>query len=484
MAGQPVAWPVSFQVDPAEPDVEQQLIGTDPDGDTLTYEFLDNPSGTGYTNAAVDPQSGILSLTIAAGFTGEIRLHYRVTDGQLFSAPATIQIIVEASEDRGLGLNFVDARTYAAYEGVLPNSPVDLPSRVDLSEHFPIPGDQGGQGSCTAWATAYALKSYYEKLENGWTLDTDRHLFSPAFVYNQINGGVDQGSHIPPALELIARQGVATLETMPYRGGQCRDDRLSWNSSLCRERFERDHTTQPSDAAKREATEFSGGRGPFSVARTVGHVKNRLSDRQPVVIGMEACPELINLKGRNSVLTRFCGCYRCGHAVTIVGYDDNRYGGAFKVMNSWHRTWGSDGFFWLPYHLFEQPGVREAWTLVDAENPTPIDPDPRPRPQDDLPNLQVQSWDATYDPRPQGQGRLQYRVVNTGTGIAPRGADVNLILSENQRITSADHFVIWETIPFDLRPGGAAFREETNELVFSFRDDLPGGYLLDGGLGG
>lgn len=31
---------------------------------------------------------------------------------------------------------------------------------VDLSSKFPGPGSQGDQGSCTAWAVGYALKSF------------------------------------------------------------------------------------------------------------------------------------------------------------------------------------------------------------------------------------------------------------------------------------------------------------------------------------
>ena len=38
-------------------------------------------------------------------------------------------------------------------------------SSVDLSSQFPTPKSQGGQGSCTAWATTYALKSHQEYVE-------------------------------------------------------------------------------------------------------------------------------------------------------------------------------------------------------------------------------------------------------------------------------------------------------------------------------
>ena len=49
------------------------------------------------------------------------------------------------------------------------------------------------------------------------------------------------------------------------------------------------------------------------------------------------------------------------------------------------------------------------------------------------------------------------------------------MLSENQRITSADTFVVWETIPIDLQPGGAVSRDQGNELGFSFPDGIAEG---------
>lgn len=47
-----------------------------------------------------------------------------------------------------------------------------------------------------------------------------------------------------------------------------------------------------------------------------------------------------------------------GDAMIIVGYDDAGYGkydgaGAFKVRNSWGKTWGDEGFWNLPYSIVD-----------------------------------------------------------------------------------------------------------------------------------
>ena len=42
------------------------------------------------------------------------------------------------------------------------------------------------------------------------------HIFSPSFIYNQINNGVDKGSSYLEALNLLKDQGVCTWSSMPY----------------------------------------------------------------------------------------------------------------------------------------------------------------------------------------------------------------------------------------------------------------------------
>lgn len=91
-----------------------------------------------------------------------------------------------------------------------------LPSSVDLTDLFPSPGDQGSQNSCAAWAVGYALVSYQQNIKRGWTKDTDEHLFSPSYIYNQINGGVDGGSTISDCLDVVTQQGICTLSYFSY----------------------------------------------------------------------------------------------------------------------------------------------------------------------------------------------------------------------------------------------------------------------------
>ena len=43
-----------------------------------------------------------------------------------------------------------------------------------------------------------------------------------------------------------------------------------------------------------------------------------------------------------------------GHAMCVVGYDNYKYGGSFRVVNSWGKDYGDNGFLWIRYNDFKK----------------------------------------------------------------------------------------------------------------------------------
>ncbi|GAB4267026.1 MAG: hypothetical protein Kow0065_17700 [Methylomicrobium sp.] len=457
----PSAQNISVRSNLTTPYLEIELIGVDADNDTLTY-VLDIPfEGTGYRAAFVEPNTNRLFVALRNDGVDSIRLPYRVSDGALFSNQAAVTITIGDISEGGLGSADIPPEIYsrlalAYFDGErfgsnLRDTPV-LPSSIDLSGNFPIPGNQGGQGSCVGWATAYALKSFQEKVEEQWDF-TQATTFSPAWIYNQINGGQDAGSRIDHALELIIAKGAATWRAMPYN--------------------ENDFLSRPSAAAVSEALSFKGAE--YRSINGIQQFKAALANKQPVVIGMKVYDSFNQLSGSDSVYSTLSGNYQGGHAVTIVGYDDNRYGGAFKVINSWGIGWGDNGFFWMPYNKVSET-IMVSYVLTDRPNGNiPVPDVPVVPVREDLPNLQVASWSANYTPQSGGTGELLYEVINSGSASAPSGADVNLMLSSDDRIDSSDWYVVYEEIPVDLQPGGSTVRNANNPLQFTFPETLPAG---------
>ena len=183
--------------------------------------MLDGPSsGPGFRHAFVEPDSGRLFAELNPGDRDRVEIPYKVTDGTQYSERARVIVTIEATPSGGTRRSCAGPiNDYATIE-IESFATSRLPPSVDLSGNFPAPGSQGLQGSCVGWATAYALKSYQERIEEGWAF-SPRTRFSPAWVYNQIKepgpcpdvnptDPYDCGSHIDKALELIVEKGAAT----------------------------------------------------------------------------------------------------------------------------------------------------------------------------------------------------------------------------------------------------------------------------------
>ena len=209
---------------------------------------------------------------------------------------------------------------------------------ADLSSQMPPVGNQGAQGSCVAWAIGYYHKGHTEWLEQGWDQTQTTHQFSPAFMYNLINGGVDAGAYFSDALNLVANIGLAPMADMPYT--------------------QSNYTSWPSEAAWTDAIPYRGEAGYYiSCTGTSGLdlVKSRLDAGYTTVLGINVYS---NFDYINNFDTMYCvadryGTNRGGHAVTFVGYDDSKVThdgvGAFRMVNSWGTGWGNHGYWWMSY---------------------------------------------------------------------------------------------------------------------------------------
>lgn len=212
-----------------------------------------------------------------------------------------------------------------------------LPPSVDLSNDLPLPGDQGAQGSCVAFATGYAYKSFQEKLDNGWTYDTTAHVFSPSYIYNQIHGDNSAsggGSSFSDAFNLLQNQGCATLDVMPYDGAEYA------------------YSTVPTATMMAKAAQHKSASWASLPSGDYNEVRAHLANREVVVIGIPVFPDLDAISFTDPIYDDGQGTSRGNHALAVVGYDDSRR--ALKFINSWGQSWGLVGYGWISYDLFSR----------------------------------------------------------------------------------------------------------------------------------
>ncbi len=126
-----------------------------------------------------------------------------------------------ANEKHGMGFIPENPDTYSAMPKASRYRAYFSPD-TDLSPLFPKPGNQGKQGSCVAWATAYAARSYLQARRQGENPSSPEQIFSPAFIFNQVKvGNCKDGGSIAEALSLMKTRGVASLAEFPYDEQNC-----------------------------------------------------------------------------------------------------------------------------------------------------------------------------------------------------------------------------------------------------------------------
>ncbi|MCL2802062.1 MAG: C1 family peptidase [Treponema sp.] len=229
-----------------------------------------------------------------------------------------------------------------------------LPSSFSLKQFAPLPGDQGYFGTCVAWASAYAARTISESIALNRTnqTETTQNAFSPVYIYRNISPDDPEcirGTQIYTALEYMRDNRTVRMLEIERSISFPRVD-LSNYRSLRNYPIADFVTLFSRDDRRKQAL----------ITRIV---KKSLTEGKPVIIGMNT-PDSFNEVKEVWRPRESPNRFYYGHAMCVVGYDDNKYGGAFEVLNSWGRKWGNGGYIWIPYDVFVD-FVMEAYEIID-----------------------------------------------------------------------------------------------------------------------
>jgi hypothetical protein len=212
----------------------------------------------------------------------------------------------------------------------------DLPTKYSLKEFSPTPGSQGIYDTCCGWAVAYAGRTILYAMNNNIPTDKiDSIVFSPSYVYNQIREYENclGGTSLFLGLDVIKDEGALMMKDFNY---DCN----------------RDVSTQDSiSAAKYRILEYRSV-AEYEEKDKAKYVRKSISEGKPVIIAIDTPQSLMRAKKLwmpDSTDYKYWGR---GHALTVLSYDDNYFGGAVEVMNSWGTKWGKGGYTWIKYDDF------------------------------------------------------------------------------------------------------------------------------------
>ena len=213
-----------------------------------------------------------------------------------------------------------------------------LPPKIDLSKNFPTPGMQVAE-SCSGWAVGYAARSYYTKTVDGRDTEQLSNVPSPSYIYNQIRSrnNCSSGAMLLDALAVLGK-GALSGDEFPM------------------------HTCRIPTLEERErATDFRIKKWTAVDPKQLDDVKGQLARGNPVIVGLDVRVGFEELRG--DVVYRSSAEKVGKHALTLVGYDDQRQ--AYRLINSWGTMWGDKGFGWIDYELFKVD-AREAYVIEVA----------------------------------------------------------------------------------------------------------------------
>lgn len=240
----------------------------------------------------------------------------------------------------------------------------EIPDKVDLREFCPSVFDQGNLGSCTANAGAAA----YMMLKK---IDTELSRLFLYYEERRLEGTTDKdaGATMRSIGKALNKVGICTDELWPY----------------IEENFDDD---PPAEA---DSNALGHRIAAYKKLSSMLAIKQYIAEKhRPVLIGMQVYESFEKVSHDGIVPMPDTSKEKLlgGHAVLVVGYDDNFkkqekdwnlnifekiikifFGsneednkGYFIVRNSWGPDWGDKGYFYLPY-TFMKKHAFDFWVI-------------------------------------------------------------------------------------------------------------------------
>ena len=227
-------------------------------------------------------------------------------------------LAVTDEEKRALSDRIAEENRVAAQKGTVFVSPSQWDWRnISQSNWTTSIKDQGGCGSCVAFATAGAIEANLKIFKRDPSRNFD--LSEADLFFRGCGNCCGTGWNFIPALRYAQSSGLPDEACFPYEGDE---------EGPCPDRDKR-------------AIRIDSWRVIYNALQA----KEWLSTKGPLIAGMEVCSDFFCYFG--GIYTPEYGDIVGNHAICIVGYNDVEK--CWICKNSWGTSWGEDGWFRIAY---------------------------------------------------------------------------------------------------------------------------------------
>lgn len=257
---------------------------------------------------------------------------------QLLILALVVHVLPYSGYSQGLNWN---PEAFAKREQIQPTRDI-LPSSASLKRYAPYTHAQYGS-TCVAFSLASARTILYAK-RNGLTdqAKISANSFSPWFIYYRNRSASDkdasQGLDPDKAVTDLLNNGVQRLMKVEHGEYYPFTERMLTN-------YYPPSYTEDVAEAKNYALE------DVYRLESIDQMRIALSQGMPVMIGMmpsNSFERAIGVPVWSPGIAEEADPNNA-HAMVVVGYDDEKYGGAVELLNSWGSAWGKDGYIWVRY---------------------------------------------------------------------------------------------------------------------------------------
>ncbi|MBK7171732.1 MAG: DUF4384 domain-containing protein [Bacteroidales bacterium] len=372
-----------------------------------------------------------------------------------------------AQDRRGMGANF-DMATIAKTPRKVQlsfQSFRGMPEQASLEQYCPTPGDQGDHGTCVAFANGYGIATilYAKTHEITNKSIIDKYVFSPSYLYDLIKDSTDfncqYGSDPIIAVMTLMNMGTPFIRTVPYS---------------CDVKFSTDAVSEALKYTIKDASVlFAPGEYEKTSQEMIDMTKKALLEGTPVSGGFHLPESFFKIKSDVWISdpTEVDKSWKHnGHAMAVVGFDDNKSGGAFRILNSWGSNWADKGYVWMRYEDYSRYCILGLQVFGNPFTPDPTDninpepkPDPKPVP---VPEPEVKTMSLS--------GSIEFK-LNTGEDMpVNRISSRNLMVEED--VVAKEDLVAYTMM--NSYTSGTKFRFymtiDKEAYIYAFATDLTG----------